>query len=165
MTKTPLAEKLSMTHLADVSDEELKDQIVEATPDAANSTEKDVDDDPRTKERYPFSFSYRDDRGNEWKGSFVSQILSIQDRGRVGVLESTFNAGQPYESSPPLMRDIHAAIAHMTFSLAERPSWAKNLRNLKDPAVVFALFQEVAAHEMKFLGREATEAKSQGTGA
>lgn len=147
-----------MKHLDDADDADLKAQVEDTTPDDEGAEKAGAD--KRTEREYPFHFEFTDDRGKKWEGAFVNRILSIADRGRAGVLEASLNNGLPHDSIPNLIRTAHHAIAHMTFSLDERPEWAKNLRKLTDLEIIFALFQEVAEHERVFHGRQSAEGES-----
>ena len=146
-----------MTHLDGASDEDLKNQVLDADSNAEDEKATKEDTNPKLQEKLPFSFRYTDDRGKVWEGEFVNEILDITAKGQAAVLESSLNQGVPYDSMPRMMSSVHQILAHLTFSLITRPSWAKNLRKLKDTSIIFALFEEVASHEATFHGRSAAE--------
>lgn len=155
-----LAEKLASTaHLEEAIDEGDLREAVQSTvvnPEEAKPEEKEEDKpDERRNEVYPFQFEYKDDNGKVWKGGFVNHALNIGTKGRVGIAFSALNGGQPISSIPSDTLLSHRAIAHMTFSLKERPPWAKNLATLFDEEIIYALFAEVAEHERVFHGRAA----------
>ena len=56
----------------------------------------------------------------------------------------------PLESIDGGMLALNEAIAHMTFSLQELPSWAEDLRQLHDAAIIFALWENVRSHETRY---------------
>lgn len=143
-----------MTHL-EASEDELRESIQQKDPQVSKASE----DDEKLQEEYAFHFKHTDGRGKVWEGDFVNKVLSIKDRGQAGILESTLNGGQPVDSMNDMIRSMNNAIAHMTFSLQKRPSWANDLRNLHDIGVVIALFGEVAEHEATFLGLKPNQAE------
>lgn len=159
---TELSKKLTMTHLK--SDEELRQDVEEHVEVEAKKEDKK---DPKIKEVYVFPFKYTTPSGKVYSATFSNSILSIGEKMNVSALESTFNAGQPYDSIQPIQQIINRGIAHMTFSLKKRENqipkgWADNLRMLKDEDLVLALFGEVSAHEGTFHGRNTPEEGSTG---
>lgn len=148
-----LDELLNPKHLIteDTSDEELKKQVAgvglpekpEADPDKPN---------PRGEKSYTFQVDYKDARGKVWKGQFTNKILSIHERQQVGVMRSMLSGGQPIPSLDPMTIELNLIVAHLAYSLTEKPEWAANLRSLEDPGVLQAIYTEVDSHESYFLG-------------
>jgi hypothetical protein len=154
-----IQERLKMSHLGE-SEDELKDQVKQATRVVRHDDEVEPGEDPRDKEEYPFVFNWTDSRGKVWHGNFVNRILDVQKRQESGVLQATLQGGLPFEAFTPFHRDLNVAIAHMTYSLTKREKWAKDLRKILDPDLILALFEEVALHEATFWRRG--EDQSQG---
>lgn len=165
-----LAEKLhNQDHLReDELDEETLAQLVQnntVNPEeeaAKEETEEAELADPRLERVYSFDFDFTPDRGMPLRGKFVNHALNVGDQGRVGVAFSGLNGGQPLNSIPRDTALLHQAIAHMSFSLKERPKWAKNLAALDDPDIIYALFAEVAEHQRIFLGRPSASEEGEG---
>lgn len=133
------------------SDEELKQQV--ATASLPEKPKEDPDKpDPRGEKKYVFQIEYTDARGKVWKGQFTNKILSIHERQQVGIMRSMLGAGQPVQSLDALTVELNLMVAHMSYSLVEKPEWAANLRSLEDPGVLQAIYTEVDSHESFFLG-------------
>lgn len=146
--------------LAEVpTDEDLKKRVEESALPASPDKIPDKPD-PRGEKYYPFSFEYRDARGKIWIGQFTNKILSIHERQQVGVMRSMLGGGQPVQSLDALTVELNLMVAHMTYSLTEKPQWAQNLRNLDDPQLLQAIFTEVDSHETFFLGWPSAEGSS-----
>lgn len=153
MTSAPvsteqLRQRLEMTHL--VSPDELKTQI-EAAMSPPVEEEEDTSN-PRLEERYTFEFNHKDQRGKVWKGTFVNKALTLGERQMVGHLRARLNHPYTIEQLDALTNEINLIIAHLTFSLQEKPKWAQDLRSLHQFEVLQALYAEVALHEDIFLG-------------
>ena len=160
-TASEIEKRLAMTHLTPADPEELKQEI----QDQAAEIEKqpgDPKENARLKKEYPFSFSWTDRLGKTWTGNFVNKILSIGDRQGVGVLRAKLSGGIPADSLDPLTTEINLIIAHLTYSLIERPDWAKNLTELDSVPLIQAIYGEVMAHEATFQGYEDITQKGQG---
>lgn len=141
------------------TDDDLKQQVQKA---ALPTSPEEVPDksDPRSEKYYSFPFEYKDARGKLWKGQFTNKILSIHERQQAGVLRSMLGAGQPVQSLDAFTIELNLMVAHMTYSLTEKPQWAENLRNLDDPQLLQALYTEVDSHESFFLGWPSVESAS-----
>ena len=157
MSNVPnLAELQNLDHL--VPDAELAEK---ATKKRESSDPEKKEDAAETKEIEPIHFEYTARNGKVWKGEFVNKVLSIAQRQDKAILESQFNGGQPYDSLNGVQATVNHALAHMAYSLQQRPKWAENLRILHDHYVILALCAEVTAHEDKFLGRQSNPEESQ----
>lgn len=145
--KTPdLAERLKADHLAEA---DLKDEIVEQDPGAKVMA---LDpNDPKGREEYTFRLRWTDGRSKLWEGEFTNKILSIGERQMAGTLRARFS-NVAFDRLDALTSEINFITAHLTFSLKDKPEWAKNLRDLKDIALIQAIYEEVASHEATFFG-------------
>ena len=156
-----LAARLDMSEVAQQSTEELMRDIedsqkkVSATPEEQEA--KKEDEDPRLKKQYTFPFDWTDGRGHKWQGDFKNQILTIGERQLVAIMDATLRNGLPFEAFGPLDRTVSRAVAHMTYSLKSKPSWAKDLRTVTDEELILALYEEVASHEARVHGRQTPE--------
>lgn len=111
--------------------------------------------DPRLCPTYTFDFAWRDPSGKVWEGRFTNKVLTIAERQQAGVMRARMAGGLPENSLDPLTSELNLMIAHLAFSLEETekmPEWAKDLRQVRYPRLVQALYREVSAHEAAFLG-------------
>lgn len=155
-----LAENLRMDHLIGESADDIKAKIDAAMKSGEADAEQDPEDDPKAKEEYRFSFNWKDDRGKVWTGDFINKALTIAEQQAVAVMTASFGGAMPVGSMTDFMRTLNQAIAHMSYSLKKKAAWAKDLRKLHDPDLIFALYEEVASHEATFLGRNVAEKNS-----
>lgn len=139
-----------MTHLPDDIDE-LKESV-----EGSVITAQAPEPAPPDEESWTFSFAHADVRGAVWTGQFTNEILDLERQGYVAVMRSRLQGGQPFESIDPSIADLNMAIAHMSYSLKERPAWAKNLLKIRDPEVVVKLWAKVRAHEDRYFRRPET---------
>lgn len=145
------AEALKMDHLVPNTDELMQSvqdtvQPEEAQPPAAPDT------DPRDNEVWTFEFKWTDRRGTPFSGTFTNKILSIGEKQAVSVMKARLAGGMSYDAIDPDMRVVNEAVAHMAFSLEteNRPTWAEDLRKVKDIALIIALYDKVSSHETRF---------------
>lgn len=121
------------------------------------SPEKEGKDlsDPRLHENWEFPFSYQDNRGRTWKGTFVNKILTVIETSRVAAIRATLLGHSPIESIDIWTYEHTERLAHMSISLIKRPSWAEGdkLGQLYDPILISELYRRVASHEAIFHGR------------
>lgn len=150
-TAQEIHERMRPTHLVGESDEDLKKQVEDATTALEATPDPDAPD-PRGEKKYTFQIEHKDARGKVWKGQFTNHILSIHERQQVGIMRSILGGGRPLESLDALTVEINLMVAHLSYSLDERPEWAKNLRTLEDPGLLQAIYTEVDSHESFFLG-------------
>ena len=145
--KESIQDRLRMTHLnADI--EELK-KSVEETVRPPPVDEKD----PRDEETWTFAFDHTDKRGKRWAGELTNAILTLEEQGYVAVLRSRLQGGQPTESLDSSVVELNMAISWLSYSLKKKPEWAKDLLSLRDPAIVFALWERVRSHEDRYFRR------------
>lgn len=117
-----------------------------------------------TQEVATFPFSWTSGTGEVFEGDFSNHILSVEDIGTVGRAVAQLNGGMPYESIPPLHRDLHDRLGHLLVSLKSRPEWAKHLVKLKHSEIIYALYRVVETHEGIFRGRFTPEEAGTGDG-
>jgi hypothetical protein len=148
-----LQKKLAPDHLVDLpeDDEDLKTEIEDAVEPEKKAV-VDRLDDPRNAEEYTFTLRHRDARNRLWEGTFTSKILTVGERQLVGVMRSRYQGGAILESLDASTADLNLKLAHLSYSLVHYPKWAEKMRELKDPGVIDAIYQEVASHEAFFLG-------------
>lgn len=148
-----LQKKLAPEHLIDLpeDDQDLKDEISKQVEPEKKAVEDRLDD-PRNQEQYTFTLRHRDSRNKLWEGTFTTKILTIGERQLVGVMRSRYQGGVPLEALDASTADLNLKLAHLSYSLVSYPRWAEKLRELKDPGVIDAIYQEVASHEAFFLG-------------
>ncbi|MBO75973.1 MAG: hypothetical protein CME17_00960 [Gemmatimonadetes bacterium] len=132
--------KQSVTDLITKPIEEIKDPDPDPVPG----------EDPKDAEEWSFMFEHKDVRGKVWSGHFTNKILTLGEQQLVTNTKSRFCGGMPLESIDGGMLALNEAIAHMTFSLQELPSWAEDLRQLRDAAIIFALWEKVRSHETRY---------------
>ena len=133
------------------TEEELRGSVIkkmEAPPQA-----EDVKKSAMKERGYTFSFSFTGAGGRVYAGTFTNRVPDVRTRMQIGVLRAQLGGGMPVESLDGLTRELNQIVAHLTFSLETRPSWANELRNLEETEVLYKLYEEVMAHEATFLGR------------
>ena len=160
--KEDLVKRLEPTHLKEAVDAtkgkaELEKQLEAPDEEAEKKSSKN---DPKLNKKYPFKFHWKDGRGKVWKGDFVNEVLSIRQRQMVGVLRARMAAGVPIEALDEMTQEINLMVAHLTYSLVERPDWANDLQALDDIRLIQELYGEVLTHEATFLGFREPEAQS-----
>jgi hypothetical protein len=148
--------KLTPSHLADPgpSMDELKQRIEAAVaPKPTTADEKKL----RMRERrYTFPFSFR--TKTEELFAFTSLVPDVRTRGMIGVMRAQLSGGLPYTSIDPFTNEMNLMVATLAYSLEAKsgeslPAWAQDLRTVTDVDVIYALYEEVSAHETTFLGR------------
>lgn len=161
VNKDELAKRLEPTHLRDAVDAFAeKEKLEQEVAVTAGEAEKHATDKPRLDKKYTFAFDWKDGRGKVWKGEFVNEVLSIRQRQLVGVLRARMSAGVPIDSLDEMTQEINLMIAHMTYSLIEKPEWASDLQDLDDIRLLQELYGEVLVHEGTFFGYQKFEAQS-----
>lgn len=148
-----LQRRLAPDHLVDLpeDDADLKTEVENAVEPEKKAV-VDRLDDPRNAEQYTFTLRHRDARNKLWEGTFTSKILNIGERQLVGVMRSRYQGGVPLEALDASTADLNMKLAHLSYSLVHYPKWAEKMRELTDPGVIDAIYQEVASHEAFFLG-------------
>lgn len=118
--------------------------------------------DPRLQREYVFPFRF-ETKTRVLEGTFTNRILTVRDRMRSGILAGELLGGVRFETLPPTAQQLAVMVAWMTFSLQKegRPDWAKDLAQIDDDLLIYALYGEVWAHQATFLGRpDDTEPKA-----
>lgn len=111
-----------------------------------------------------FTLDYIDHRGRKWTGEFKCHVLTIRERAQVGLVRSQLSAGMAPVGLDAATLDLLEMQAHLAVALDSAPDWARDLGSLHDPAVMGAIYGEVAGHEARFHGA-ITQADSASTGA
>lgn len=118
--------------------------------------------DPRNEKSYTFAFRYTDQRNRVIVGTFTNKILSMYERSRVAVMSAQLGGGLPASALEPVAAERNYVLAFMTFSLdPKRPDWAKDLLQIDDENLLYALWKEVCSHEQfYFRGSEESGASA-----
>lgn len=154
---TSIDERLTPTHLIPDTEEGFREEVAEAQ---AKIDEPEKKKDPRDDVEYSFNLDFKDGRGKIWQGRFINRVLTIHDRQLVGIMRARLTGGAAFASMDPLTAEINHIVTHLTQSLKNRPSWAKNLLSLTDYEVLQAIYMEVDSHESHFHGRQTLEESS-----
>lgn len=109
---------------------------------------------------YAFELDYTDRRGRRWTGTFRAHVLRYREKIEVGLIRAKMLAGMNPGTLDRYTVDLTEMIAHLTVALDQAPPWAADLTDLYDPAVVNAIYGEVASYEARFLGSAAGPADS-----
>lgn len=156
-------EELKMQHLAESTDELVA--AVRAS-DADETRDAPPKPDPRDAEQWAFQFDWKDKRGKRWSGEFINKIIDIQETQQIAVIKSKMLGGVALASVSDEVQLLTGFVAHMSVSLTKKPDWAKDLRRIKDPALIYRLWAEVDSHESHYFRYgEDQEKGSSGSGA
>lgn len=156
----PDMSKLTPTHLLGADNgptmEELKEQVEKSV--APRPSSEEAKKELMRARRYVFPFSFTSKGGEHFGGTFTSVVPDIMTRGKIGVMRAQLSGGLPYGAIDPFTNELNLMIATLAFMLEPKageklPSWAEDLRTLTDADVIYALYEEVSAHETTFLGR------------
>lgn len=160
LTSMPDADELKTEIDAELSPEEEGPSEGDPSKEAvAAQAPVDPREELRRKEVYTFPFDWQpklqsgepNPKSKRWKGQFTNKVLGIKERQAVGILRAKLSGGLPFDSLDPLTNEINLMVAHLTYSLTEKPEWLK-LSDMKDYRVLQEIFGEVALHEATFLG-------------
>lgn len=146
---------------------ELKEELNQDFPSAREpeaAAEAKAQRDPRDREEWSFDFSYTDSRGKQWIGRFTNKILNLGERQKAGILVARFNGGSPVHALPPDVTFINEALAHLEFSLTDRPPWAQDLQSTYDAGLIMALYNKAQEHERVYFRLPSPEAPSATSG-
>jgi len=153
-------------HLAEQLDDTVTDAprlqkaISESMPTIEQAQKPEKIHDPRQEKQYTFQLDWEDGRGKHWRGTFTNKILNLREHQMVGVMRARLANGLPAESLDTMTSEINLMLSHLTYSLIEKPDWAKDLQNLEDVRIVQELYKEVLQHENTFLGYGSGQAQS-----
>lgn len=161
-TAKAIRDMLDRGELVSGSTDEMKAHIEAVAEKPVNETPPE--DDPKLERSWPFPFRYVDGRGKVWSGDFRNKILDLGERRLVGIMRAQLAGGMPANALDPSTTELNYMLAHMTFSLEERPDWAKDLNALLDIDLLGAIFEEVASHEATFRGRGPAAAQGKAEG-
>lgn len=154
---TPLEDKLTPKHLLDLATDEQRKKVDEDAETAKKREEAQRKEAMRQRE-YTFRFRWpkEEDKPVRYAGIFTSKMISIKERQRIGVLRAQYAMGIPPEALDPMTHQLNLMLATLAFALdmtrPDFPDWAKDLGALDDPNIVTAIYEEVLAHELTFLG-------------
>ena len=110
-----------------------------------------------------FDLDFTDARGRRWTGRFKCHVLTYREKVAVGLTRARLAANAPPFTLDIVTGNLLEMQAHLAIALDAGPSWAKDLGELYDPAVVTALYEEVANHEARF-HRPRAEGTGEGSG-
>lgn len=159
-SREEIKRRLEPTHLHETLDVNAAKKEIEQHQEEKADEEIKPSDNLKMQRKYTFQFSWKDGRGKNWNGEFVNEVLSIKQRQMVGILRARMAAGIPVTALDELTQEVNLMIAHMSYSLVERPQWAEDLQALDDIRLLQELYQEVLAHEAIFLGYQKPQAAS-----
>jgi hypothetical protein len=148
--------KLTPQHLIPegTTSADLKAKVAEAQASATPASPED-DRKARMRERvYTFPFRFVDGNGKILEGTFTNTVPDMRTRTTIGVLRAQLSGGMDYDALDPSTKELTLILSHLTYSLDEkaRPEWSRDLLKLHNPALLRALWEEVATHEATFLG-------------
>lgn len=151
LSREEMKKRMDPTHL---TGEEMKEEVEKQAEHAKPQTDekKDPEEDPKSQREYSFEFEWKDGNGKVWRGKFLNRVPDIRTRQLIGALRSQLGNNIPFDSLDPTTREMNMVIAHLSFSLIKRPTWADDLSELFNFELVQMIYQEVAAHEATFLG-------------
>jgi len=112
--------------------------------------------DPRDVKEFSFELDYTDARGHAWTGKFKNRILTIGEKRKAKILKAQLSGMAPVSALDTDVWDMNGLLAHLQFSLIEKPEWAKDLEKLDDEGVVYKIWEEVDSHEARFHRRSET---------
>jgi len=106
--------------------------------------------DPRDNEEYTFYFAYVNKRGENFEGRFTNRILTMEQTQQVHVLKARMLQSMPTSAISDEILATTQVLAHMSISLEHKVEWAKDLRLLRDPSVIWKLWAKVEDHESRY---------------
>lgn len=106
--------------------------------------------DPRDSEEYSFYFEHVNRRGEVYEGRFTNRILTLEQTQQVHVLKARMLQSMPASALSDEIAATTQILAHMSISLDHKVEWAKDLRSLRDPSVVWKLWAKVEDHESHY---------------
>jgi len=147
-----LKSRLEPAHLKPNIEKMKEDVATKATPDEDDEKkDKEAANDPRSKTPYTFQFSWSDERGKLWEGTFTTKILNVNEERMAGIMQAQLCGGVPYDNLDPYTLEIGFVISHLAFSLTERPKWYEKLLERPDSFLVLqAIMREVRSYEEWF---------------
>ncbi len=134
------------------------DQLLESVRKNGQNPE---DPDPRDNEEYTFYFDYTNRRKQRFEGKFTNRILTIEQTQQVHILKARMLQSVPMTALSEEMLATSQIVAHMTVSLDHKVEWAKDLRALRDPSVLWRLWSYVEGHESRYFRVDENSAGSE----
>lgn len=158
-----LQARLAPSHLIPTDNQEAKESMEKSLEIEDPEEKKAIAEkaNPRSQREYTFKFDWEDGRGKHWRGTFTNTILTIHQRQLSGILRARLSSNTPQVALDVITDNINTIIAHLTYSLTQKPKWANNLLQMTDMALLQALYKEVLAHEDFFHGYDEAEEESQ----
>jgi hypothetical protein len=101
---------------------------------------------------HAFDLEFIDKRGYRWSGHFKCHAITYKERIDIGIIRSRMSGGVPIGLLDVNTSNLLEMLAHLAVAIDVGPEWAKKLEGLHDPAVVIAIYEEVANHEERFHG-------------
>lgn len=145
---------LPIPDVPDIHDLEKRVELAQSADPHGTDVEAALD--PKASEEYTFEVEIISGDGRKWHGQFTNRILTLQQSIRVGMLRSQLVGGFPYASLDPETLELTEKMAHLQISLIDSPKWWRlsGQGALKNPRILNAVYQEVAAHERYFRGSD-----------
>jgi hypothetical protein len=119
--------------------------------------------DPRDSEEYTFYFEFVTKRGEVFEGRFTNRILTLEQTQQVHVLKARMLQSVAMSAVSDEILATTQILAHMSISLDHKVEWAKDLRTLRDPAVVWKLWAKVEDHESRYFRMDEAAEGSKGS--
>ena len=118
--------------------------------------------DPRDSEEYTFYFEHVNKRGQVYEGRFTNRILTLEQTQQVHVLKARMLQSMPITAVSDEILATTQILAHMSISLEHKVEWAKDLRSLRDPGVIWKLWAKVEDHESHYFRMDEDSESSSG---
>jgi hypothetical protein len=118
--------------------------------------------DPRDSEEYTFYFEYVNKRGEVFEGRFTNRILTLEQTQQVHVLKARMLQSVSMTAVSDEILATSQVLAHMSISLDHKVEWAKDLRALRDPGVIWKLWAKVEDHESRYFRMDENSESSKG---
>lgn len=162
LTAEEVTRRLTPSHLATVSAEDLKLQIEQNMErEAPEEKPSDPSKDPKAQNPYTFAFDWADSRGKHWKGKFTTHYPTPRDLLQAGTMQARLTASTPKESLDALTDEIAFIVSRLAFCLDERPTWFQDPLSIIDGVPLLqAIYGEVMAFEQFFRLHGTTESPS-----
>lgn len=103
-----------------------------------------------TPAEHEFDLDHLDGRGRRWSGKFRCHVLTIKERGIVGLTRARLCGGLTPSQIDEITMQIYDMQAWLAVAIDEAPPWAKNLGEYREISVLGAVYKEVLAHEDRF---------------
>jgi len=150
LTQEEILKRVEPTHL---TTDGLKEEVEKTTEAATKPTPESAPDaDPKAQREYTWDFDWKDARGKVWQGKFTNRAPDMGEVVKIGVARARISSNLSLEALDDTTGEVAIMLAHLTYTLIERPDWAKDLFSITNPRLLQEIFMEVLAHEAFFLG-------------